>query len=338
MTDAQGRAQVNDVPASVIEQGLRLQASATFGGVSFTSSPVTPSERAWVEVRVYDKGHDPSKVEVSNLRVIVEPWENYLVFTQYWTLSVTGELAIDTSMIPGPEFERGLPLKLPVKAEGINASGPGRNQIVNNFVFWNGVLKPGEPINLQIRFSMSANNPTFVYAQEMSYPTRNVELIAPLKTQYRKVPRLDHLEMIAPGFNVSSDAAALGLRTDMEFLVGTGYAVQPGESYRFQLRGLPFEQPRGGWIAIGLGLLAGLFVLLYGRKEKLAFQSRSGASEAIDALLKEREALFEQLTSLEQEWQSEGIDDVAYETQTWLLRERLALVLKKIDGLSAQAA
>ncbi|MFU8805439.1 MAG: hypothetical protein ACNA8W_16625, partial [Bradymonadaceae bacterium] len=235
VTDPQGRATFDDVPASIIEQGLRLYASANFGGVSFASTPIVPSNRSTLRVRVHDKGHDVSAVHVSNLRVILEPWESYLVFTQYWTIAVDGDLAIDTSMLPGRQFERGLPLRLPVKGEGIHANGPGRNQVVNNVVFWNGVLKPGRPVTLQIRFSIKASHPTFVYEQEMGYETRNVELVAPLQTQFRKIPRLDDLEMTAPGFEVGSDASALGLRQDMEFLIGNGHSVDAGESFRFQL-------------------------------------------------------------------------------------------------------
>jgi hypothetical protein len=338
ITDESGRARIDDIPASVIEQGLRLQASATFGGLNFMSSPVTASRRASLTVRVHDKGHDPAAIHVQNLRVIVEPWEKYLVFTQYWTLAIDGDLAVDTSLLPGREFERGLPLRLPVKAEGIQAMGPGSNQAVNNVIFWNGVLKPGEPVTLQIRFSIPAKNPTFVYEQAMGYPTRNVELIAPLQTQFKKIQRLDHLELLAPGFTVGSDASALGLRDDMEFLIGTGVSLNTGEEFRFQLRGLPFRPPRGGWIALGLGLLGSIFVLGYGRRERALFAGRTVAGEALEALQRERDGLFDELTAVELEWEKEAIDEVSYETRAWLLRERLALVLKKIDDLQAQAA
>ncbi|MFU8806623.1 MAG: hypothetical protein ACNA8W_22635, partial [Bradymonadaceae bacterium] len=105
-----------------------------------------------------------------------------------------------------------------------------------------------------------------------------------------------------------------------------------------QLRGLPFQKPRGGWIALGLGFLGGFFVVGYARREEKELTSTPGTAKSLRALETEREALFNELTALEKEWEAENIDEIAYETQTWLLRERLALVLKKIDDLRAKAA
>src|SRR5690606_42117588 len=125
--------------------------------------------------------------------------DDYMIFTQFWTLSVNGANAIDVSLLSDPKFERGLPLKLPTKAQGIHVSGAGEASVVNSIVFWQGVLVPHQAVTFQVRFSMSVHSPEFATEQSMDYPSANIHIIALLHTHYEKIPGLDTLQMDAPG-------------------------------------------------------------------------------------------------------------------------------------------
>ncbi len=338
ITNSEGVAVFDNVPESLITRGLRIHAIVHYEGISFASTPITPSASAKINLKVYEKGHDPSGITVTNLRTIVEPWEDYMIFTQFWTLSVNGPNAIDVSLLSDPKFERGLPLKLPTKAQGIHVSGAGEASVVNSIVFWQGVLVPQQAVTFQVRFSMSVHSSEFVYEQTMDYPTDNIEVIAPLQTQYAKVPRLDNLEIVAPGFEVSAGAGLGGLRSDMEFLTAVGKKAQPGESFKFALRGLPFDPPIGPWIALILGVLAGAFVFIYARREYVLMHGPTATRDALEALAEQRDILFDELTTLEAAYRAGDLDDSHYETRSWLLRERLALILKKTQDLEDVAA
>lgn len=338
ITNSEGVAVFENVPESLITRGLRIHAIVHYEGISFASTPITPSASAKIDLKVYEKGHDPSGITVTNLRTIVEPWEDYMIFTQFWTLSVNGANAIDVSLLSDPKFERGLPLKLPTKAQGIHVSGAGEASVVNSIVFWQGVLVPHQAVTFQVRFSMSVHSPEFVYEQTMDYPSENIEIIAPLQTQYEKIPRLDNLEMVAPGFEVSAGSGLGGLRSDMEFLTAVGKKVQPGESFKFALRGLPFEQPIGPWIALFLGIFAAIFVFIYARREYVLMHGPTATRDALAALAEQRDALFTDLTNLETAYRAGDVDESNYETSSWLLRERIALILKKIQDLEVAAA
>ncbi|MBA2661912.1 MAG: hypothetical protein H0U74_06425 [Bradymonadaceae bacterium] len=337
VTGQDGVARFDAVPESIINRGLRVHALVNYAGISFASAPVTPSRSTAVDVKVYDKGHDPSGITVSTLRMIVEPWEDYLVFTQFWTLSVQGDHALDVSLLADPKFERGLPIALPTKAKGIHVSGAGQSDIVNSIVYWKGVLVPNQPVTVQVRYSMSAKSTEFVFEQVMDYPTQNVEIIAPLQTQYKKVPRLDRLEMFAPGFTVGAGAGLAGLRSDMEFLTASGKSVAAGQKFTFALHGLPFEQPIGPWLALAMGAAGAMFVFGYGRREHKRLRTSEAAGVALDALTQERDLLFDQLADLERQRLAEEIAPANYESDSWLLRERIALLLKKIQDVEAAA-
>lgn len=338
ITNENGVAIFENVPESLITRGLRIHAIVHYGGISFVSNPITPSASSVIDLKVYEKGHDPSGIAISNLRTIVEPWEDYMIFTQFWTLTVNGPNAIDVSLLSDPKFERGLPLALPTKAQGIHVSGAGEANVINSIVFWQGVLVPGQAVTLQVRFSMSVKSSEFVYEQTMDYPANNIEVIAPLQTQYAKVPRLDGLEMVAPGFDVSAGAGLGGLRSDMEFLTATGKKVEAGQSYKFALRGLPFGQPPGPWIALALGLAAAIFVFIYARHEHKRMQSPAAIREAIVALAEEKDLLMDELTLLETAYRDGDLEEESYEISSLHLRERIALILKKIHDLEAAVA
>ncbi len=336
-TDEQGMARFDGLPDGLARQGLHLQASTSFGGLSFDSDFIQPSDDLRIELQLFDRTHQLPPIRVTQKRLLISPWEEYLVVDQFWTFQVDGDHAFDISSASNPNLERGLPIRLPIQAEGISFAGPGDHQIVNNMVYWSGVLQPNRPVTVQMRFSISVRSSSLTYEQEMDYPVDELQVLAPIDTPFERIPRLDDLVLRAPGFDVGSDPSAVGLSTNQDYLVAHNHSVDRGQSYTFRVEGLPFSRPLGGWIALFGGLLGLLFVAAYGRRESRRLDNTHGKKEMLDALQRRREEVLDELAQIQ--GVLEEIDDVdqafELEEQELLLRQRLALILRKIDDLQS---
>ncbi len=340
VTGSDGVARITGIGEDVAIRGLRLQASTSFGGISFESAPRTPGDGIDIPLTVYDRGHDLSGLRIRSKRVVVEPWEEFLIFSQFITFELEGDHAVDISLSPQPELERGLPIRLPVRAQGIHFTGPGDSEVINNVIFWNTVLRPGHPVSVQIRFSKAARSSELTYEQTMEFPVDDIQIIAPIQTQYSRLSRLDNLSLVAPGFDVGADATDLGLRQDMEFLIATGASVDAGESYTFRVEGLPFGRPIGGFVALIAGILGAGLVLTVGRREMKRLHGGADKGRAIDVLSKERDRLMDRLRGVVVDRRAaEDADDeaavFALEAEEARLREQLALVLRNLSDLQS---
>lgn len=335
--DDDGLARFDDLPDRLGDQNLSLRASTTFGGISFESDFFEPRSRSEVDLQVFDQTHDFPGIRVTDKRVLVSPYEEYMIVDQFWTIELEGDHAYDISA--SPAFERGVPLRLPYTAEGISTQGPGDHEIVENFVYFDGVLKPGEPITLQIRFSKSVRTSEFTFEQEVDYPVDDLSILASVDTDFEKVPRLDDLVLRAPNFDVGDDPTAAGLppHTSRDFLVATDRSLEADESYTFRLEGLPFSRPTGAWIALIGGILAALFVVAYGRREQLQMRQAANDDQALEALEQRREELLDELAAVERHLASTDDEDeqLDLEEERMMLRQRLALIMRKIDDIAS---
>lgn len=332
VTDAAGVATFPIEPDALATQGLRLHAVAIYEGQPFKSAAVVPSAGAKLAISAFEKGAGVDAVRVASLRMVIEPWEGYLVFTQIVGLTVVGDRALDTRQIADPAWEKGLPIELPLKAQGIHISGPGEHQAIHSTVYWRGVLKPGEVTTLQLRYSIPAHEPIFTYTQPTAYEVGEVDILVPLQTPHKKLPRMNGLELAAPNFKLEAGAGLAGLRPDMEFLRGSRAGLKAGEPLRFQLRGLPFSKPRAPWIALFAGLAVALLALGYGLRLRGEDGQAAGA-ELIKELRGQHEALFEELLSLEQAYKAGEVEIRDYEVEAMSLRGRLALIKRKLEAL-----
>jgi hypothetical protein len=187
---------------------------------------------------------------------------------------------------------------------------------------------------VRVRFSISASKPTYKYTQTLDYPADNVEVIAPIDVRYEKVPRLNDLRLAAPNFEtVETTDSIPNLRRNTDYLHAHGRSLASGDTLQFKLYGLPFNQPIGPWIVFGLGLLGAIGIVGYAVREKQLMSNDETVDQAITVLEAEREELLDELAVLEQQWQDDGVDEVDYETEKLRLRERLALVTRKLDEL-----
>ena len=335
-TNAQGVATFTDVPADLAQQGLRLHAISMHKGVSFKSPVVIPSANARLGITIYEKTADLGVLSLKDWQLIVEPAEGFLIFTQNFQLQVSGDKALDTSLLTDPKYEKGLPLEMPLKAKGINAFGEGKHQVIDSTVYWQGVVKPGAPVNIQLRYSMTAYESVFVYEQAFAYPVLNPSVIAPVQTRYKKIPRLNDLELAVVGFDAEARSTFPGTNRPLEILYAApkdAATLPAGSTVKVRLKGLPFSKPMGPWITLALALLGAVLSFGFYGVVKRRYAAHMSAKQRHDALLRESEGLYQELEALEDDLARGDISEQDYTLETMGNKERLALILKKIDEL-----
>jgi len=337
VTSKKGVANFSDLPGEILDQNLEIHAVTTSSGIDFESQRVSARDGAQLEVTTYPRARKADDVVVKRLRTIFQPWEDFLVVSQRWNLAVDGDKAVDTASLPGERFEDGLPLELPMEAEGINIVGPGESEVVDNTANWRGILRPGEVVSLRVRFSVSAQSSTHVYRQEVHYPVENAEVVLPLqpnREEIEKVDRLDDATLAAKGFErVEATRQVPGLRRDNEYLYATGKRLEPGESFSVRMTGLPFERPVAPWVALGFGLLGIGFIVAFGRRSVARLRDDETTETAVEVLERERDELLDELADLERAFEEDEVSEITYETESLRLRERLSLVMNKLDEL-----
>lgn len=339
LTNASGQATFTQVPADLATRGLRLQAVASWDDSLFKTPQYAPTNGLNIKVPIYERGFDISTLRVQSVRMVVEPWEDYLVYTQMWTLGVDGDQALDTALIPDPDFKEGIPFELPIKASGINYNGAeGTHKIINSTIYWKGVIKPGQPVSFQLRFSMPIKEEFYVYAQPLDYTTQKLELIIPLETNYKnKLPRLNGLGLLAPGFkpeDIKSGFGIPGLRPDKEFIYAVRSDLPPKEGIKFKLTNLPYKRPIGPWIALLIGALGMIAVAIFARRERHAIKEGSRLASTVDVLSQELKELFDEAAMLEKEFEENELSQTEYDHESMLLQTRIGLIMKKLDELS----
>lgn len=340
MSDETGVATFEEIPQEIATSGLRLQAVTVHNGLTFKSAQKVPAPGVSLDITLYEQSHDLSGVRIEELQTIAHIWENHIFFQQFYLFTVDGDQIINTAQLPGEEFKRGLPIHLPIPALGINIQAAGETSVLNSFAYWKGVLKPGETVPISITFSVRADSTTFVYEQEVDYPVDNAKIFVPLEANSPqvKIPYFDTVSLSAPDFEVDAVEGGLGGDNQGTFLVADGRQLAQGDSFAFQLKGLPYDEPTGGWIALGLGILGGVLLLLYTRKERAHVEASRRSAEVQDMLKREHEELLDELALLEQDYLDGEVGDIEYENESLLLRGRIALVMKKLGEITDAAS
>lgn len=334
VTDANGVATFEGVPADLTSKGLRLHAVTLYEGVSYKSNAAIPVQGMKLRLPVFEKTGQVELVQIDQLRLIIEPSEGYLIFSQTLSVSVSGDKALSTSLLAGEQFAKGLPFELPLKAQGINVFGPGQHKTINSTVYWTGEIKPGEPLNLQVRYSIPANDERFIYEQRLDYPVKQADIVVPIQTQFRKIPRLNALQLAALGFDAKVSTDVPGIKPGVETL----YAVAQGplaaqSTIKLQLKGLPFKRSQAPWVVLLLGLLGAGGAIWLARKESAAARAKLPVAQLRMKLNKERESLFEELVALELDFDRELLTAREYEVERMAISERLALIMRKLKDL-----
>jgi len=339
-TDAQGVAVFDKIPRTVMTSGLRLHATTFQSGHVYKSAQLTPAPGIQLNIGIYEQGHSLEGVVVKDVQIVAHVWENHIFFQHFYRLSTEGNRLIDTAQLPGREFDNGLPLRLPIKASGIQVDSPGETRVVNSIVYWKGVLKPGENVPISVAFSIPADHTTFTYEQKFDYPVRSAKIMVPLESSSPqvKIPYFDTVSLAAPGFKVEATEGGLNGQNQGKFLVADNASFEPGDALSFQLTGLPFDELTASWIALFLGLAGILVALAYSRREQQHIDKSRASAEVAEMLRREREELLDELAILEQDYEDGEVGDLEYERESLLLRGRIALVMRKIAEIEAAIA
>ncbi len=319
-------------------------------GINFTGEQVVPDADAKaITIDVFGKTFDDSGVIVSELMTTVDLTEGQLVFMQMWTFVNTSPFAFDPSgALNSEKYKKGLPIQLPKKAQGAHATvmlGKGVVQdaeLFEDMVFVKAPIPPQaegqDPLRVQIRFGMPLEDAVLEYSQPLLYKIEGMRVIVSLQTRFAKMPELA-LQLEAPGFPSVGDGREMpGMRKDQKVLVARDGHAEPGGALNFTVSGYPAHDPPERKIALALFvliLIVGGVVFL--RERRGAGQGGKNSRELrIKALTDEREDLFDALRDLEERFDQGELGDRAYDIEVARLRERLALVLRRLD--QAQSA
>ncbi len=324
--------------------GARYVPKVVHEGINFTGQAVTPSQDVHdATIVLFDKTFDDKGLLVTDMMTTVDLWEGYLVFTQMWTFVNTGPTAFDPTGSTDEKYAEGLPIVLPKKAQGINAMvmrGGGvteQARVFENKVFVTAPVPPmvegSEPLRVQLRYSMTLKDSFFEYEQPLDYAVEGMRVVVPLQTRFKKHPSLS-LTLNAPGFPDIGDGRRMpGMNPNMKFVVARDGTAEPGSKLYFTVDGYPVHDPPGRWIALGLVVLAllGGFMLFARESKGKGGQGRGARKLKIRALTDEREDLFDALRDLDERYEDGELSDRRYDIEAARLRERLALVLRRLE-------
>jgi hypothetical protein len=319
--------------------GVTYVPTVTHDGATFSAVGVVPPKdgsRLTSSLSVYGISTDDSKIRVSQLITAAELWEDQFLITQTWTFVNRDTVAFDPTKAGGEKYNDGLQIRTPTDAKGVHATvirGRGdvtQARVVEDKVWVRSPVPPEtkgtEPLRVRLQFSLDHNTDTLSLDQPILYPVEYSEVIAPLGTRFEKVPTLD-LSMNAPGHTVETRK----LRNGDQGLVASGGKYSAGDGLRFDLSGFPvFTSPFNNIAAVLVLLIFVGGVLLFRKEVVTRRGGRSEMQQRTVALKSERETLFESLRDLELRYDQGGVSDRAYDIEAASLRERLALVLRRL--------
>lgn len=335
LADSKGLATF-DVGPQVMSSRRVLYAVVNRDGYTYYS-PLQPAQLPVnLTVQLTPVGKKKSDAKVRKLETIVQPWEDYLIFTQVWRLASRDGVAVDTTQIGDTETETGLPIEMPMPSEGITVKGEGEHKVVDSTIYWKGTLQPDRAKKIRVRYSIKASEASFIFDQSLDYPVEAAQVYLPLQTGQEKLPRLNNAELIAPGFEGvrASDDSRIFRGTDV--LIAEGATFEAGDTLTFQIRGLPYGKPIGPWVATGLGFAAAFLVLVVGfRDGDESVENQAGGEEAARHLRHVREQLIERLMDIEDAYADGRISEHEFEEEKLRIREQLSVVVEKLENIES---
>jgi len=331
--------------------GARFVPAVIHDGVRFAGRQIAPSSGSKLEtdINIYDKTYTDEGLVVTDLLTTIDVVEGFLIYMEIWTLANTQPRVFDLSKATDPKYADGMVIELPIKAEGIEAivtrsqNTIAEAKVVDNKVMVTEPILPAmegeDPIRVQIRYSMKLDSATVTFRQPLAYNVDNMRVIATMTTPYKRTPRMD-LKMTAPGFTaVGPTRPSQGMRDGTEFMMAEGGKAKAGGALEFTISGFPVKDPPWRWLALfgGLGAVIAGFALSRGDAQKKRNPATVAALKR-QALEEEREKLFDALRDLDDRYFTGEVTDRAYDLEVASLRERLSLVLRRLDAKPAREA
>lgn len=334
-----------------VRPGAEAYAEIDDGGRRF-SEPVdvsTPGTQR-LSLSTLRTVRDPSVLFAASMQTILEPWEDYVVFSQVWTFGVDEMVRFSSSTDEMGSIVR---VPLPEGAEGVVVVHPeDRARVMDGYVALGTDVMPAgmgevQRPHLIVRFSLpTEGKPTLEYEQALSMDVSRMSIVIPQVSSHAKHPELDVRfdvplcddgaeDGVACFREISDRAEGTMLREGMEVLVARGEATD-GQVVRVRTTGWPAAYPWGRTLAIVLSLLfVGAGGALY-RYELQKRRATGGSAEAALAALRvQEEQLLLAAADLEEQLANGEVLQRDYDRVRGRLLEQLGVVYRRLRELGA---
>lgn len=337
-----------------VAAGMQAFFSAQLNGDEvFASSGVDLDSAREVEVQIQaaPEASGVSSVFAGRLVTIVELWEDYIMFTQIWTLQTDD---MSTWRPDSDEPEDALRIPLPEDAAGIRVVQPLEGARVGDgeILYSNPVRAAGQgdgSPSLVFRYSLRHDNArSFSFAQPLSIDVENASVVVPQTTNHSRHPRLN-VEIDVPLCEdgnpagkmcfeeVSNDASGVQMLQGVAVRVARGGRAEAGDELYVRTEGWPRAGVPTRWFGLGGAAVGFLLVLVALWRERSRRHSlRQDDEESL--LLTQRRRLLDEARELEQRLASASILELDYEVERERIIEDLAVVERRLRELQGRDA
>ena len=350
-----GRTNADGVAVLRVSPGAGLQAFASVardGREVFSAGGVRLDGAGRADLEILDYPvvlNDASAVFASRLIMIAELWEDYIVFTQIWTLQTDRPVI---ARFEGEGRSAGLVIPLPEDATGIRVVRPQeRAEVVGRAVHLLGDVSPAgvgeEGPSLIVRFSIKHGNASRLRWQlPLAFDIENASVVVPQRSNHRRHPELDvRIDVPLCGEErvdgevcfeeLTDQAAGVQMLEGVAVRVARGGRGRAGDVMEVLTVGWPAAPRVDRVVAIGSVLVALLFgVVLWWRE--LRRSRRAGGHDARDVLLAQRARLLDDARALEQRLAEARILEADYAVEREGLVAALALVERRLREVAGE--
>lgn len=332
-----------------VAEGQQAFASAQLGEREvFSDSGVTldrPGETT-IFVRSDRETNDTSTVFAPRVITIAELWEDYIVFTQIWTLATSAPVRV----LPDSSTKTsGLEIPLPDDASGIRVIQPAEGvNVSETSLYYQQPIEPagtgssGAP-SVVVRFSIKHDNASsLAWNQPLLFAVENASVVVPQGTQHRRFERLDVM-LDVPLCGDSPDRGAMCFEDIRNRAEGVpmleGVAVQIAGAGRTQDLPSVMRVNTTGWptpvpvstivsiIAVVISLLTISGFVLFEIRNRRGGQT---SETRLAHLVAERERRLQEAGRLRARLDRAELLESEYELEFARLREELAMIEQRI--------
>lgn len=292
---------------------------------------------------------DPRVVFAPRVITIAEVWEDYLVFTQIFTLATDQPVIFQAD---GTSRSSGLLIPLPKDAAGVRVIQPAdKAEAAGDAIMFRGEVTPSgagdQTPSLIVRYSLRHNNRATVrWTQKFGFDVENLSLVVPQQTDHPGHPHIDvaiDVPMCADGAepgvmcfeDLSDTAEGVQLLQGKAVRVARGGKVRSGGELRVTTSGWPADPRWGRWasgVAVALAFILAAALVVRTRRRSVGEQSvRARLDSAKDKLLR-------RIEELELAYLAGQVLELEYEAEQELIVGELALIQRRLRELPSGAA
>ena len=290
---------------------------------------------------------DPSVIFAPRIVTIVELWEDYIVFTQIFSLATDQPVVFEAA---AGGRDSGFRIPLPDGAAGVRIVQPAdKAESMGDAIMFRGQILPAgeasEAPTLIVRYSIRHDNTSKVnWSQEFPFDVVNLSLVVPQTSQHDKHPRLNVDidvplcdEGNAPAgvmcFAEYSDTAeGVQMLQGAAVRLARGGRVASGGRMDVLTTGWPSDPHIARWAGGAAVLLAALVGFLLFRRSRTASAAKV---DGYERLMREKEAILQRVDQLEQQLADAAILEMDYEAEREQIIGELALVERRIRSFDA---